>query len=266
VPHDFRFGEALMPEYARYGSLRDRVVLVTGGGSGIGASIVEEFTRQGSSVAFLDRNRQVSEALIASLAEAGAHQPVFLPCDLTDIAALQAAVKEVNQLIGPPAVLVNNAGSDDRHDFEKVTVEYWDQRIAINLRHYFFAAQAVSAGMKAMGHGAIINLSSIAWMIPTPDVPVYAIAKAGILGLTRSLSLELGGSNIRVNSVSPGAVLTERQRRLWWSPGYEKEVLSCQHLKQHVLPTDIARLTLFLAADDSSAITSQNHVIDGGWM
>ena len=255
-----------MSDYARYGSLRDRVVLVTGGGSGIGASIVEEFTRQDSQVVFLDTNQAASEDLIASLAAAGKHAPIFLPCDLTDVSALQQAIKQIADEIGAPEVLVNNAGSDDRHEFSEVTPEYWDQRIAVNLRHYFFAAQAVTAGMKQKGQGSIINLSSIAWMIPTPHVPVYAAAKAAILGLTRSLSLELGPSNIRVNSVSPGAVLTERQRRLWWSPGYEDEVLSRQHLKRHILPAEIARLILFLASDDSSVITSQNHIIDAGWV
>ena len=179
-----------MPIFASYGSLLDRVVLITGGGSGIGASIVEQFVQQGSRVAFLDINEEASNELTRRIAGTGRHDPLYLPCDLMDIPALKIAVDEVNRLLGSPLVLVNNAGSDDRHNLEEVTVEYWDQRIAINLRHYFFAAQAVAGGMKKMRQGSIINLSSIAWMIPTPRLPVYATAKAAILGLTRSLSLD----------------------------------------------------------------------------
>ena len=235
----------------------DRFVLITGGGSGIGASVVEQFSQQGSRVAFLDINQDVSQELTRRLAGTSRHDPLYVPCDLTNISALKIAVDEVSRKLGSPAVLVNNAGSDDRHDFEDVTVEYWDQRIAINLRHYFFAAQAVAGGMKKMQEGSIINLSSIAWMIPTPRLPVYATAKAAIIGLTRSLSLDLGRWGIRVNSVLPGAILTERQRRLWLNAEYEAEVLSRQHLKRHLQPEEVARLILFLAADDSAGITSQ---------
>ncbi len=252
--------------YASYGSLLDRIVLITGGGSGIGASIVEQFVQQGSRVAFLDIDQELSHQLTRRIAGSGPHEPLYLPCDLTDTFALKTAVAEVSRLLGTPSVLVNNAGSDDRHTFEDVTVEYWDQRIAINLRHYFFAAQAVADGMKKMQHGSIVNLSSIAWMVPSPHLPVYATAKAAILGLTRSLSLDLGRWDIRVNSVLPGAILTERQRRLWLTPEYEAEVLSRQHLKRHLQPEDVARLVLFLAADDSAGITGQHHVIDAGWL
>jgi NAD(P)-dependent dehydrogenase (short-subunit alcohol dehydrogenase family) len=163
-------------------------------------------------------------------------------------------------------VLVNNAGSDDRHTFAEVTPEYWDQRIAVNLKHQFFAAQAVAPAMTAAGGGAIINMSSIAWMIPSSSLSVYTTAKAAIVGMTRSLAHDLGSARIRVNCVLPGAILTERQRRLWMSPEYEKEVLSRQCIKRHILPEEVARLVLFLAADDSQAMTNQNYIIDGGWI
>ncbi|WP_348641655.1 SDR family NAD(P)-dependent oxidoreductase [Tunturiibacter gelidoferens] len=173
---------------------------------------------------------------------------------------------QISQDLGAPQVLVNNAGSDDRHDFAEVTPQYWDQRIAINLRHQFFAAQAVAEGMKAIGSGSIINMSSISWMIPGRQLSVYNTAKAAIVGMTRSLAHDLGEAGIRVNSVLPGAILTERQRKLWMSQEYEREVLNRQCIKRHLLPDDVARLVLFLAADDSEAITNQSHIIDGGWI
>ena len=255
-----------MAAFATYPSLRDRVVLITGGGSGIGASLVEHFALQGAKVAFLDLAEEPSRQLIEDLASTAAHSPLFFPCNLTDIPALQSAITHIAATLGPPQVLINNAGSDDRHLFAEVTPEYWDQRLAVNLRHQFFAAQAVAPGMKALGGGSIINLSSIAWMIPTPDVSVYNIAKAGIVGMTRSLAHELGPANIRVNAVLPGAILTERQRRLWMSPEYQEQVLKLQCIKRNLFPEDVARLVLFLAADDSAAITNQSHIIDGGWI
>jgi NAD(P)-dependent dehydrogenase (short-subunit alcohol dehydrogenase family) len=179
---------------------------------------------------------------------------------------LHEAIAAITRTCGAPRVLVNNAGSDDRHTFAEVTPEYWDQRIAVNLKHQFFAAQAVAPGMKAAGGGAIINMSSIAWMIPSANLSVYTTAKAAIVGMTRSLAHELGEGGIRVNCVLPGAILTERQRRLWMSPEYEREVLSRQCIKRHILPEEVARLVLFLAADDSDAITNQNYIIDGGWI
>ena len=255
-----------MSQFARYPSLLDRVVLITGGGSGIGASMVEEFTLQGSRVAFLDIDEAVSHDLVKTLSTRGAYAPVFFPCDLRDVPALQGAIGRVSMQIGPPDVLVNNAGSDDRHDLQSVTLDDWDQQMAVNLRHYFFAAQAVAETMKRGQNGSIINMSSIAWMIPSPRLPVYVAAKAAIVGLTRSLAHELGPSNIRVNCVLPGAILTERQRRLWMSPSYEAEVLSRQCLKRHLQPSEVSRLALFLAADDSAGITNQSHIIDAGWI
>ncbi|NYF90658.1 SDR family oxidoreductase [Tunturiibacter empetritectus] len=255
-----------MSNFATYPSLEDRVVLITGGGSGIGASLVEHFASQRAKVAFLDIAEQLSTNLVERLAPHCAHRPLFLPCDLTNIPTLQSAIAQISRSLGAPQVLVNNAGSDDRHDFANVTPEYWDQRMAVNLKHQFFAAQAVAEGMKAIGSGSIINLSSISWMIPGHRLPVYNTAKAAIVGMTRSLAHDLGPAGIRVNCVLPGAILTERQHQLWMSPEYEQEVLSRQCLKRHLLPDDVARLVLFLAADDSEAITNQSHIIDGGWI
>ena len=252
--------------FGTYPSLRDRVVLITGGGSGIGASAVEHFALQGARVAFLDRAIEASLALVESLTPRAAHVPLFLACDLTDIAALQQAVVDVAAHFGPAQVLVNNAGSDDRHRLAEVTPAYWDDRMAMNLRHQFFAAQAVAPGMAAAGGGSILNMSSISWIIPGQDVIAYNTAKAGIVGMTRSLARELGEQNIRVNCVLPGAILTERQRRLWMTPEYTAEVLSRQSLKRNLMPEEVSRLLLFLAADDSSAITNQSYIIDGGWI
>jgi NAD(P)-dependent dehydrogenase (short-subunit alcohol dehydrogenase family) len=250
---------------ARYPSLQDCVVFITGGGSGIGASIVELSAMQGARVAFVDRAQEVSQQLVQKLANAP-HPPVFLPCDLTDIAALRDCMKKVEAQLGTVRVLVNNAASDDRHKLAEITPEYWDERMAVNLRHHFFTIQAVVPGMTAAGGGSIINMSSIAWMIPSTGLPAYVTAKAGIVGLTRTMAHELGASNIRVNAVLPGAILTERQRKLWWTPEYEAEVMGSQALKRPLLPEEVARLVLFLAADDSSAITNQSYVIDGGWV
>jgi len=249
---------------AQYPSLRDQVVLITGGASGIGASMVEQFVIQGAQVAFVD----VDEASAAVLTEKlrSDHTLLFLRCDLTEITEVRSAAAKVAERLGPIRVPVNNAASDDRHHFDEVTPEYWDKRIAVNLRHQFFVAQAVVPGMRKAGGGSIINMSSIAWMIPSTGLPVYVTAKAGIVGLTRTLARELGPANIRVNCISPGAIMTERQRRLWITPEYLAEVMRCQSLKRELVPEDVARLVLFLAADDSSAITGQNFVIDGGWV
>jgi NAD(P)-dependent dehydrogenase (short-subunit alcohol dehydrogenase family) len=252
--------------FASYPSLRDRTVLVTGGSTGIGASIVEHFAGQGSRVAFLDRDEAGASALLALLEPRPLPTPLFLRCDLTDVVALRAAIGEAAARLGPIQVLVNNAASDDRHRFEEVTPEYWDERMAVNLRHYFFAAQAVVPAMRAAGRGSIVNLSSIAWVIPSTGLPAYVTAKAGIVGLTRTLAHELGPDGIRVNCVMPGAIATDRQKRLWLTPEYQAEIESRQALKRQLVPGDVARLVLFLAADDSEAVTSQSYVVDGGWV
>ncbi len=252
--------------FATYPSLRDVVVLVTGGGSGIGASIVEHFALQGSRVAFLDRAVEPAQALVSALAGRAAHPPLFLACDLTDVAALRTAIAGVAERLGCVRVLVNNAASDDRHRLEDVTPEYWDERMAVNLRHYCFAVQAVVPGMRAAGGGSIVNLSSIAWVIPSTGLPAYVTAKAGIVGLTRTLAHELGEANIRVNAVMPGAIATERQRRLWYTPEYKAVIRSRQALARELVPDDVARLVLFLAADDSAAISAQSYALDGGFV
>jgi NAD(P)-dependent dehydrogenase (short-subunit alcohol dehydrogenase family) len=252
--------------FATYPSLTNRIVLITGGGQGIGAAAVEHFALQGSRVVFLDIADTPSLALVENLKQRCPHTPLYLHCDLANIDALQSAIYETTLQLGPPTVLINNAGNDNRHRFEDVTPAFWDETIAVNLRHQFFAAQAVAPAMKDAGSGSIINLSSIAWMIPARNLSVYTTAKAAIIGMTRSLAHELGPSNIRVNAVLPGAILTEKQQRLYMSHTYEQEILSAQSLKRHILPEDVARLLLFLAADDSSAITNQSYIIDGGWM
>ncbi len=252
--------------FARYPSLENKAVLITGGASGIGASMVEHFAEQGSRVAFFDIDHAAGGTLTERLAGRSKHRPEFLQCDLTDIAALRAAIQEVEAKHGGIDVLVNNAASDDRHRTLEVTPEYWDERMAANLRHQFFATQGVVQGMTRAGGGSIINLSSIAWMIPTTGFPAYATAKAGIVGLTRTLSRELGSANIRVNCILPGAIMTERQRRLWMTPAYLDEIMRAQALKRELLPEDVARMVLFLAADDSATITGQNFIVDGGWV
>jgi len=253
-------------QHARYPSLQDRPVLITGGASGIGAAMVEEFALQGSKVAFLDMATGPAEELNRSLDGRSAHQPLFVRCDITDIDALQTAIRHVETRLGTIRVLVNNAANDDRHEVKDVTPAYWDNRMNVNLRHHFFTIQAISPGMKLAGGGSIINMSSIAWMIPSTGLPAYVTAKAAIVGLTRAMAHELGSSNVRVNSVLPGAILTERQQRLWWTPEYEEEIMGRQALKRCLVPSDVARTALFLASDDSTAITNQNLIVDGGWV
>jgi len=252
--------------FATYPSLRGRVVVITGGGSGIGAKVVEAFVLQGSKVAFLDIARGPSEELVRKLSSRGAHAPVFFPCDLTNIAELRRVLAEIEARLGAIRVLVNNAGNDDRHKFSEVTPEYWDERMAINLRHQFFATQAAAPGMAAAGGGSVINMGSISWMVPLPGIVAYTTAKAAISGMTRTVARELGTANIRVNCVAPGSVTTERQQKLWLTREYLAEIMARQSLKRELVPEDVARLILFLAADDSSAITGQTYVIDGGWV
>jgi len=252
--------------FARYPSLRDLAVLITGGGTGIGAAMVEEFALQGARVALLDVADEASTRLADDLRDRCRHAPTFLHCNLVEIAELKAAVTEVEARLGAVRVLVNNAASDERHRFAEVTPEYWDQRMAVNLRHQFFATQSVAQRMAEAGGGSVINMSSIAWMIPSTGLPAYVTAKAGIMGLTRTLARELGEAKIRVNCVLPGAIMTERQRRLWMTPDYLAEIMQRQSLKRQLMPVEVARLVLFLASDDSNGITGQDFVIDGGWV
>jgi NAD(P)-dependent dehydrogenase (short-subunit alcohol dehydrogenase family) len=249
---------------ARYPSLRQRVVLVTGGASGIGAAIVEAFHQQGARVAYLDRDEKAAAALMERLGS-GEGAPLFLSCDLTDIAALRSAVARAAAALGPITILINNAARDDRHAIESVTPEMWDGIMANNLRHQFFAAQAVIAGMAEAGGGAIVNLGSISWVVGQGGMPGYLSAKAGIAGLTRALARDLGPKNIRVNTVLPGWTMTERQVTLWLTPEGEKELMARQCLKRKLMPRDVANVVLFLAADDSAMCTNQSYIIDGGW-
>jgi NAD(P)-dependent dehydrogenase (short-subunit alcohol dehydrogenase family) len=240
-------------------------VFVTGGASGIGEAIVRAFAAAGGKVVFVDVAADAGEALQAELRNAKA-DVLFQRCDITDTPALQAAVEKAVAGFGPIHVLVNNAGNDTRHDWRSVTPEYWDQRLAINLRPMFFAVQAAAPSMIEAGGGSIINFGSITWMLGQGGMPGYSAAKAAVHGLTRSLARDLGKHGIRVNTIAPGWVMTKRQIEMWLTPEADKEREKGQALKGHISPDDVARLALFLAADDSAMITSQNHIIDGGWL
>lgn len=255
-----------MTSSAIYPSLVDRVVLISGGGSGIGAALTRAFAGQGARVAFLDIAVAPSRALASSLAGRVRHQPVFLPADVTDIDALRAAIAEVEKNLGAVRALLNNAASDQRHEFAKVTPEDWDRRINVNLRHQFFASQAVAGRMAAAGGGSIINFGSCSWRLGLGDMPVYLTAKAGVEGLTRALATELGPQRIRVNTIVPGFVRTERTIRDFLTPELETQVLGGQRLPDLVDAEHVASLALFLAADDSARCTNQAYAVDGGWM
>jgi NAD(P)-dependent dehydrogenase (short-subunit alcohol dehydrogenase family) len=250
---------------ATYPSLKDRVVLVTGGGSGIGEEIVRQFARQGSRVAFLDINVSASEALVRALAVEG-RTVLFRECDLTDVAALRSSVKAIESDLGPITVLINNAANDQRHPMEEVTPEYWDDRFAVNLKHQFFAAQAIAPGMAAAGGGVIVNLGSASWMLGQGGMPAYTTAKSAVLGLTRSLATDLGPKNIRVVSVVPGWIMTQRQLDNWLTPEAEADLMKNQCLKRKLYPIDIARPVLFFASDEAGGCTAQAYVVDGGWL
>lgn len=252
-----------MSDAAIYPSLRDRVVLVTGGASGIGESIVEHFCRQGARVGFLDLDVAAAEALVARLGDAA---PVFRQCDLRDIDRLRAAIAEIRAELGPIRVLVNNAAHDERHAIDEVTPDYWDDRMAVNIRHQFFAVQAVWQDMAAAGGGAIVNLGSVTWMIGQGGMPAYSAAKSAVVGLTRSLARDLGVHGIRVNSVLPGWIMTRRQIEKWLTPEGEEAIMRNQCLKRKLVPADVARVVVFFASDEASACTNQNYIVDGGWV
>lgn len=248
---------------AVYPSLAGRRVLVTGGGSGIGAAIVAGFADQGARVVFIDIDGAASAAVVA--AHAGArHLPRFVHADLTDIAGLQATLAE---LVADDAfdVLVNNAANDDRHAVADVTPAYWDERMAVNLRHYFFCAQAVAPGMQARRSGVIVNLGSISWHLALPDLVLYQTAKGAIEAMTRALARDLGGDGIRVSTVVPGGIVTPRQDALWRDPHEDSRILEAQFLKERVMPDDVAAMVLFLAADDARMCTGQSYFVDAGW-
>jgi D-xylose 1-dehydrogenase len=250
---------------AIYPDLADKTVIITGGGSGIGEAIVRRFAAQGSKTAFIDIKETESRALAQELHEQG-HRVHFEPADLTDIAALRAAVGRIRGAFGPVQILINNAAHDQRHATLEVTPEFWDERIAVNLKHQFFAAQAVLPDMIAAKSGAIVNFGSTSWMVGQGGMAAYTAAKSGVLGLTRSLARDFGPYNIRVNAIAPGWIMTQRQLDLWLNPESEKELMQRQCLKRRLMPDELARATLFFASDEASACTNQQYVVDGGWV
>jgi D-xylose 1-dehydrogenase len=250
--------------FTRYQSLKDRTVVVTGGASGIGAAFVRAFAANEARVAFLDVQTDAGAALAAAVGRE-AKTPLFVPCDLTDIAALRVALDTVRAALGPVAVLVNNAANDQRYDFATMTPAEFNRTMAVNFRHVFFAAQAIVPQMRELGHGSIINMSSVSWMRGVPQLEAYAAAKAAIVGFTNTLARAVGASRIRVNAIAPGMVLTERQRRLWFQDESQIEAARSQQcLPDLIAPEDIANLALFLAADDSRLITRQCISVNGG--
>jgi NAD(P)-dependent dehydrogenase (short-subunit alcohol dehydrogenase family) len=250
---------------AQFPSLRGKRVFITGGGSGIGASLVDAFARQGCGVAFVDVAEQASAALVGSLQSQGLPGPWWQKCDVRNIPALQAAIRDAAAALGDFHVLVNNVASDDRHAIAEVTPQYWDERMAVNERPAFFAIQAVLPGMEKLGGGSIINFGSTGWQAKSGGYPAYATAKSSVMGLTRGLAKELGAKRIRINVVSPGWVMTERQLKLWAVPNMDQEIARMQCLPDAIQPEDIAGMVLFLASDDARACTAQEYIVDGGW-
>ena len=247
---------------ATYPDLAGKTVLITGGASGIGEAIVRRFAAQGSRVGFLDINDDAGQALVQELGG----DVRYVHADLTDIPALRAGVAAVRDALGPVTILVNNAAHDERHKTEDVTPEYWDNRVAVNLRHQFFTAQAVLPDMQAAGGGSIINFGSTSWMVGQGGMAAYTACKSAVLGLTRSLARDYGADNIRVNAIAPGWIMTQRQKDLWLTPEGEQELMQRQCLKRGLQPDEIARVTLFFASGESSACTNQQYVVDGGWV
>jgi len=250
---------------AIYSDLASKVVLVTGGASGIGAAIVRRFAQQKSKVVFFDIKEAEGQRLARELSEQGlgAH---FQRVDLTDIAALRDGVAQAREAHGAINILVNNAAHDERHKTEEMTPEYWDDRIAVNLKHQFFAAQAVLPDMKAANAGAIINLGSVSWIAGQGGMAAYTASKSGVIGLTRSLARDYGPDNIRVNAIAPGWIMTERQLEKWMTPQGEVELMQRQCLKRKLVPDEVAKFTVFLASDEASACTAQHYIVDGGWV
>ena len=245
--------------------LKGRTVLVTGGGQGIGAATVRRFAQQGSKVGFIDIAAQASRALVEDIAGGGGTVH-FEEADITDIEALKAAIGRVRDRFGPITVLINNAAHDQRHKFFDVTPDYFDDRVAVNLKHAYFAAQTVIPDMIAAGGGAIVNFGSISWMMGSEDLSVYATLKSAAAGLTKVLAREFGKDNIRVNCVLPGWIMTQRQVELWLTPEGEQAIFKNQALKRKMTPDDLAKSVVFLASDEASGMTSQQIIVDGGWV
>ncbi|GGX91689.1 SDR family oxidoreductase [Massilia dura] len=257
-------GERTPFEYATYPDLKNKRVVVTGGGTGIGAGIVDAYVRQGSQVVFLDIDDEPSQRLAAGYPGA-AHQPRFIHCDMTDVEALKKTFADIERDIGGVDILINNAANDHRHAVADVTPQYWDDSLAVNLRHQFFCAQAVAPGMKAAGGGVILNFGSISWYLALPQLTLYMTAKAAIEGLTRGLARDLGGDGIRVNTVIPGSVKTPKQMALWYTPEGEAQIMASQLLKERIEPEDVAALTLFLSSNQASRCTGRDYFVDAGW-
>ena len=255
-----------MTTLARYPSLVDRVVLITGGSTGIGETLVEQFVAQGSRVGFVDIDVPNAKALVERLTPGARTPPLFVHCDITDTAKLEAAIDAIRARLGPITVLLNNAANDQRHQIDATTPESWDVGIALNLKHQFFAAKKVSADMKAAGGGSIINFGSVSWKLKQGGMPVYTTAKSAVQGLTRSLARDFGPFNIRVNTMVPGWVMTEKQKRLWLDEQGKADKARGQCIDRDVMPIHIASMALFLAADDSAMCTAQDFIVDGGWV
>ena len=252
-----------MNEIASYPSLKDKVVLITGGASGIGETIVENFLQQGSKVVFFDKEKELGLKLVSKLNNYN-YKAIFKECDLVNIEDLKSKIIQIREEVGLISILVNNAANDERHDIDSVTPEYWDNRMNVNLRHYFFATQSVYKDMKKLGKGTVVNIGSFSWMLGQGGMPGYTTAKSAIMGLTRTVARDLGVYNIRVNCVVPGWIITERQKKLWLTPEIEKQQLEKQCIKRMLEPNDIAKPVLFFASDQSSGCTAQNYVVDGG--
>ena len=263
---DRRDSSAALSGGASYPSLRGRSVFITGGGSGIGACLTESFARQGALVAFVDYAEAPSLALVARLEEDGLAKPWYRKTDVTDIAALQASIRDAASALGDFHVLINNVANDERHALMDVTPEYYDARIAVNQRPAFFAIQAVVPGMKKNGGGSIINFGSNSYGAKGRNMPVYTTAKSSVIGLTRGLAAELGEHRIRVNVITPGWIMTQRQIEKWLTPEGEIEIQRNQVLPDKVLPEDVAPMALFLASDDARACSAQEYIVDAGWL
>ena len=248
----------------KYFDLENKRVFITGGGSGIGASIVEHFCEQRSEVYFVDINDDESNKLINLIDKKKFKIPKYFNCDLTDIGKLQSVISKINSENGSIDVVVNNAANDQRHTTDEVDEEYWDNRMAVNLKHFFFTIKAVKDGMIKKGCGSIVNLGSVSWMMGEGDKVGYETAKSAIVGLTRSFARELGPHNIRSNSIIPGSIATERQIKNWLTPKYKKSILEKQCLKRQLKPEDVASMVLYLSSDVSSGCTKQNFIVDAG--
>ena len=250
----------------KYFDLENKRVFVTGGGSGIGASIVEHFCEQGSEVYFVDINVEESEKLVDEMKNKKFREPTFIECDLINIKLLQDTISKILSEKGPINILINNAANDTRHKIDDVTEEYWDERINVNLRHFFFTVQAVKKSMIENNGGVIINMGSTSWMVGQGGMAAYTAAKSGVVGMTRSFARDLGEFNIRVNSVVPGWVMTQRQIDMWLNKESEEELMKKQCLKEKLMPNEIAQAVLFFSSDQSSGCTNQSYIVDKGWL